>query len=966
MSKRYILFVNIAIALSVGIAASAASLFDITFPIPELGNCANREECKSYCDDLSHADACSAFATAHGIGNAQSAKQAAALPDSGPGGCKTATECKTYCDDTAHFDECISFAEAHGLMSKKEIREARKPISKGPGGCKTQEECKSYCSDEGHELACADSARKQGQISDGDYNVIKQVATNGGPGGCKGHQECQDYCKDAAHLEECLSFAEEHGFVSHDNADTIRKAGVAGPGPGGCQGNDACRQYCSSPNHQQDCLDFGETHGLINKEEASTARKLLGKTGPGGCQGKDECQTYCSDPSHTEECLANAQQNGVISSQEATQARAFVQTIQQGGPGGCKSQQDCQSYCQDPAHREECFDFAKRRKLITPDDEKEFQGGLQIRKTVEQNGGPGGCKNDQECKSYCSDPAHTEECIAFAAAHGGISEDRAQAMLQQFTAQNVSAQGDIAADTLQQSQQNSVTRFEEFKQLERQFRPLGVPGAGFNQDQREGGFNPPPGSIPGQKPGEGGPVSAQTTGGVHEFIGPGGCTGAAGCISYCAEHKDECFNQAPEDKRQPGQLDNQGNQAPGVGGTEFSRSKGQKEGVPFQSGPPQLRANIVHELKSDDLPQNFEQRSSEEKHQFFKEKFQEFRRHEDTGLPDTSPQGFPGGDQTRKQFQPPRGQFQQREQGQPPRPPGFDRSQDETGQGGSDSFRGMKPQSGSPGIFAPLEGKDQFPNAGQHQDSFPEQQQSPNMQDKGSFGRQRNFRSDQKQFTPQGMTNPSGTQGFSDQDQKGQPSGGGIFPGRSPFPFGGSQGQEPDQQMPAGFNSQNQGSFGNQQWQAGQTQGGQFQPPTGVFPQGGATGGSFQMQPGQQFPTGSTGSFQPPPGGSPFPMPSSGSFVPPQGSIGTGSFPPPPPGSFGGTFQQPTGQTGGFTQPTDGSPMPPPPSGSTGGSMPPRPSGDTSGGSQPPPPPPSGFGPLNAYFAALLQTLFTR
>src|SRR3989338_391085 len=49
----------------------------ITFPVPELGNCTSKEQCK------------------------------------------------TYCDDPANHDSCIAFAESHGLMSKEEVKIAR-------------------------------------------------------------------------------------------------------------------------------------------------------------------------------------------------------------------------------------------------------------------------------------------------------------------------------------------------------------------------------------------------------------------------------------------------------------------------------------------------------------------------------------------------------------------------------------------------------------------------------------------------------------------------------------------------------------------------------------------------------------------------------------------------------------------------------------------------------------------------
>ena len=95
--------------------ASAASIFDITYPIEELGGCASQQECKTYCDDLSNKDSCLAFAEKNGFISKEKVEQAKKMPASGPGGCKSADECRTYCDNSDNEDECLAFAETYGL-----------------------------------------------------------------------------------------------------------------------------------------------------------------------------------------------------------------------------------------------------------------------------------------------------------------------------------------------------------------------------------------------------------------------------------------------------------------------------------------------------------------------------------------------------------------------------------------------------------------------------------------------------------------------------------------------------------------------------------------------------------------------------------------------------------------------------------------------------------------------------------
>ena len=108
--KRNILISAIFSLLIVGTAwyVSAASIFDIEFPISELGNCGDKTECKSYCNDLSHKNECLAFAKKYGLVDEKTAARAEKLPETGPGGCKGESECRNYCDSADNADECFA------------------------------------------------------------------------------------------------------------------------------------------------------------------------------------------------------------------------------------------------------------------------------------------------------------------------------------------------------------------------------------------------------------------------------------------------------------------------------------------------------------------------------------------------------------------------------------------------------------------------------------------------------------------------------------------------------------------------------------------------------------------------------------------------------------------------------------------------------------------------------------------
>ena len=351
----------------------------------------------------------------------------------------------------------------------------------------------------------------------------------------------------------------------------------------------------------------------MSKEEAERARKFAGKTGPGGCRG-EQCRQFCDNPVNSEVCLEHAAKEGLMPPEELERARKFLKASQEGGPGGCKGAQ-CRDYCGDSAHREECFSFAKNQGLIRPEDEQNFEVGQKLDKKLKESGGPGGCKSEDECRVYCSDASHAEECVAFAAAHGGVPPEQARRMLKEFTERRFEAHSDFEGDfgppeDFRRFEEEGQRRFEEFRQLEGQFRgqsfqgfgpPGGFPGPG-EFPGGPGGFPGGPDGFPGGPGGQGGEQGGGPGGG---HVGPGGCNSPTECIRYCTEHKEECFGGGPS-------------------GPESSAGRGGPSGGGFHGegfGPPQLRSNLVHEVKEGELPEDFHNLPPKERNRVFQERF---------------------------------------------------------------------------------------------------------------------------------------------------------------------------------------------------------------------------------------------------------------------------------------------------------------------------------------------------------
>ena len=115
--------------------ARAEETSRITFPVSELGSCADRVACKAYCADTTNRSACLAFARSHSLKVATSTDDGVKLKalklNGGPGNCaKGATDpkaaCKAYCDSTEHMDECVAYGRSHNLFAGERLEHAVK------------------------------------------------------------------------------------------------------------------------------------------------------------------------------------------------------------------------------------------------------------------------------------------------------------------------------------------------------------------------------------------------------------------------------------------------------------------------------------------------------------------------------------------------------------------------------------------------------------------------------------------------------------------------------------------------------------------------------------------------------------------------------------------------------------------------------------------------------------------------
>lgn len=406
MMKKYFLSLKIGVSIIASlfmIGVALAQTTNISYPIEELGNCTNKTECKTYCDNPKNSEACLDYAVKNNLMTQEEALLARKVMSgelNGPGGCKTKDECEDYCNDMAHIEQCVSFAEANNLMTSEELAEAKKiaaAIRQGiqPPACKSKSECDNYCSEASHMEECMNFAVQAGFMSaeeQADAQKMLAALKNGvKPPACRGKTECEQYCSLEENMDECADFAVAAGFMDQKQYEMIKK--TKGRGPGGCKGKEECEAFCNNSANQQTCVQFGIDNGLMSEEEI---RRME--------ESKKQFQKALEDASpQVRECLT-----GILGDLSAA-----APTPQSGqalhdcndkfaprpgtGPGGCTSREECDSYCR-----------ANPSKCNNPSGgSSEEQQGSSFSQpnpanTDMQRGGPGGCQSEEECRAYCT------------------------------------------------------------------------------------------------------------------------------------------------------------------------------------------------------------------------------------------------------------------------------------------------------------------------------------------------------------------------------------------------------------------------------------------------------------------------------------------------------------------------------------------------------------------------------------
>ncbi|MDP3004447.1 MAG: hypothetical protein Q8N43_03015, partial [Candidatus Azambacteria bacterium] len=191
---------------------------------------------------------------------------------------------------------------------------------------------------------------------------------------------------------------------------------------GSCEDESACKSYCDKSENANSCVNFAEKNNLMSKEEIGLAKKFvaMGSKGPGGCNGKDNCENFCNDITHVDECVAFAEKNNLMSLEELKEAKMVQAAIKRGvKPPSCGNKKQCDVYCDQSEHMEECIAFGIEAGFIQG---KELEDVQKMLAAVKRGIKPPPCKGKEACDAYCSSPDNMEMCMNFAMEAGFMSE----------------------------------------------------------------------------------------------------------------------------------------------------------------------------------------------------------------------------------------------------------------------------------------------------------------------------------------------------------------------------------------------------------------------------------------------------------------------------------------------------------------------------------------------------------------
>ncbi len=285
---------------------------------------------------------------------------------------------------------------------------------------------------------------------------------------------------------------------------------------GSCKDRADCKIYCDDSANTAACVSYAEKKNLLSQEDLQIAKKFVatGCKGPGNCNGKEECQTYCEDKAHIDECVSYAENNGLMSVQDLQKAKKVQAAIKKGVKfPSCNNKKECDTYCEEANHMEECITFAQEAGLLS---DEELQNTQKVLTALKQGIKPPPCKGKEACDTYCAEESNTDECTNFAIAAGLVTSEEAKIIKETGGKGPGGCKNKNECDSycsvsgnqescLNFAVEHNLISQEQFNQIKQGGGPSGPGGgAGSGNGAGQGQGGPGAGTGPGNGAGQGG------------------------------------------------------------------------------------------------------------------------------------------------------------------------------------------------------------------------------------------------------------------------------------------------------------------------------------------------------------------------------------------------------------------------------------------------------------------------------
>ena len=168
-------------------------------------------------------------------------------------------------------------------------------------------------------------------------------------GSCENYTECRTYCEDPVNFDACVDYAKDKGFYKGEDEDEIKTVLTRARQTLGCQTPETCRAFCDQEENFDRCHRFAQSTGLAGGYvEDPAAGEVLSKAKEAlGCESYNSCKNFCDNPANRDKCGQFAQEVGVRGGYEYR------------GPGGCTTEETCRSFCSNPANVSACQNYSQ-------------------------------------------------------------------------------------------------------------------------------------------------------------------------------------------------------------------------------------------------------------------------------------------------------------------------------------------------------------------------------------------------------------------------------------------------------------------------------------------------------------------------------------------------------------------------------------------------------------------------------